>query len=135
MPVGYSDHTKGIEIPVMAVSMGAEIIEKNFTLDKSMEGPDHKASLEPDELKQMVLAIRNVEKSFGTGIKEPQESEKKNITIARKSIIAKCDIKKGEIFTEENLTVKRPATGISPMKWDEIIGTRAQKDYNEDDII
>lgn len=135
LPVGYSDHTKGIEIPIMAVSMGAEIIEKHFTLDKNMEGPDHKASLEPDELKQMVLAIRNVEKAFGTGIKEPQESEKKNIAIARKSIIAKCDIKKGEIFTEENLTVKRPATGISPMKWDEIIGTPAQKDYNEDDVI
>lgn len=135
LPVGYSDHTQGIEIPVMAVAMGATIIEKHFTLDKNMEGPDHKASLEPDELKAMVQSIRNVEKAFGTGIKEPQESEKKNIEIARKSIVAKCDIKKGEIFTEENLTVKRPATGISPMKWDEVIGAVAQKDYCEDEII
>lgn len=135
LPVGYSDHTQGIEIPVMAVSMGAEIVEKHFTLDKNMEGPDHKASLEPEELKQMVSAIRNIEKAFGTGVKEPQESEKKNIEIARKSIVAKFDIKKGELFTKENLTVKRPATGISPMKWDDIIGTRAQKNYNKDEII
>ncbi len=135
LPVGYSDHTQGIEIPVMAVSMGAEIIEKHFTLDRGMEGPDHKASLEPDELKAMVLAIRNVEKAFGNGIKEPQESEKKNIEIARKSIVAKCDIKKGEKFSEINLTCKRPGSGISPMKWDEIIGTAAQKDYKEDELI
>ncbi len=135
LPVGYSDHTQGIEIPIMAVSMGAEIIEKHFTLDKTMEGPDHKASLEPNELKQMVKSIRNIEKAFGSGIKEPQESEKKNIEIARKSIVAKRDIKKGEMFTDENLTVKRPATGISPMKWDEIVGTFAQKDYKEDEII
>lgn len=135
LPVGYSDHTQGIEIPIMAVSMGAEIIEKHFTLDKNMEGPDHKASLEPDELKQMVQSIRNVEKSFGDGVKEPQETEKKNIEIARKSIVAKCNIKKGEIFSEDNLTVKRPGSGISPMRWDEIIGTFAQKDYKEDELI
>lgn len=135
LPVGYSDHTKGIEIPVMAVSMGAEIIEKHFTLDKNMEGPDHKASLEPDELKNMVQAIRNVEKAFGTGIKEPQEAEKKNMDIARKSIVAKCDIKKGDIFTEDNLTVKRPGNGICPMKWDEIIGNKANKDYKKDELI
>ena len=135
LPVGYSDHTKGIEIPIMAVSMGATIIEKHFTLDRNMDGPDHKASLEPDELKQMVVSIRNIELAFGTGIKEPQGAEKKNITIARKSIIAKCDIKKGEILTEENLTVKRPGNGISPMRWDEIIGTVAKKDYIEDELI
>ena len=135
LPVGYSDHTQGIEIPVMAVAMGAEVIEKHFTLDKKMEGPDHKASLEPDELKAMVQSIRNAEKAFGDGVKEPQEAEKKNIEIARKSIVARCDIKKGEMFTEKNLTVKRPATGLSPMKWDEIVGTYATKDYNEDEII
>lgn len=133
--IGYSDHTNGIEIPVMAVSMGATIIEKHFTLDKNMEGPDHKASLEPNELKNMVTAIRNVEKAFGNGVKEPQEAEKKNIEIARKSIVAKCEIKKGEIFTEYNLTVKRPATGISPMEWDNVIGTVADKDYNKDELI
>ena len=135
LPVGYSDHTKGIEIPVMAVSMGATIIEKHFTLDKNMEGPDHKASLEPKELKEMVDAIRNVEKAFGNGVKEPQEAEKKNIEIARKSIVAKCNIKKGEIFTENNLTCKRPGNGISPMRWNEIIGTTATKNYREDDLI
>ena len=135
LPVGYSDHTQGIEIPVMAVSMGAKIIEKHFTLDKNMEGPDHKASLEPDELKAMVKSIRNVEKAFGMGIKTPQEAEKKNIEITRKSIVAKCDIKKGEKFSEKNLTCKRPGTGISPMKWDEIIGKTAQKDYKKDELI
>lgn len=135
LEVGYSDHTQGIEIPVMAVAMGAKIIEKHFTLDKNMEGPDHKASLEPDELKAMVRAIRNIEKAFGSGVKEPQIAEKKNIDIARKSIVAKCDIKKGEVFTAENLTTKRPGNGISPMKWDEIIGTLATKDYREDELI
>ena len=135
LPVGYSDHTQGIEIPIMAVAMGAEIIEKHFTLNKTMEGPDHKASLEPEELKQMVKSIRNIEKAFGSGVKEPQESEKKNIEIARKSIVAKCNIKKGEILTADNLTVKRPATGISPMKWDEVIGTLASKDFSEDENI
>lgn len=135
LPVGYSDHTKGIEIPVMAVSIGATIIEKHFTLDKNMEGPDHKASLEPNELKAMVAEIRNVEQAFGNGVKEPQEAEKKNIEIARKSIVAKCNIKKGEIFTENNLTCKRPGNGISPMRWNEIIGTTATKNYREDDLI
>ena len=135
LEVGYSDHTQGIEVPIMAVAMGAKIIEKHFTLDKNMEGPDHKASLEPDELKAMVMAIRNVEKAFGNGVKEPQEAEKKNIAIARKSIVAKRNIKKGEILTEENITTKRPGNGISPMKWDEIIGTVATKDYQEDELI
>ena len=135
LPIGYSDHTQGIEIPIMAVSMGAEIIEKHFTPDKNMEGPDHKASLEPDELKEMVKSIRNVEKAFGNGVKEPQESEKKNIAIARKSIVAKCDIKKGEIFSGQNLTCKRPGNGISPMMWDKIIGSVADRDYQEDEMI
>ncbi len=135
LEVGYSDHTQGIEVPIMAVAIGAKIIEKHFTLDKNMEGPDHKASLEPDELKAMVMAIRNVEKAFGNGVKEPQEAEKKNIDIARKSIVARCDIKKGETFTEENLTTKRPGNGISPMRWDEIIGTVAVKDFKEDELI
>ena len=135
LPLGYSDHTQGIEIPIMAVSMGAEIIEKHFTLDKNMEGPDHKASLEPNELKTMTDSIRNVENAFGNGIKQPQESEKKNIQIARKSIVAKCNIKKGDIFTEKNLTCKRPGTGISPMMWDKILGQTAEKDYKEDELI
>ncbi|AST56848.1 N-acetylneuraminate synthase [Thermoanaerobacterium thermosaccharolyticum] len=133
--VGYSDHTKGIEIPIAAVAMGAAVIEKHFTLDRNMEGPDHKASLEPDELKAMVQAIRNVESALGDGIKRPTESEIKNITIARKSIIAKRDIKKGEIFTEENITVKRPGNGISPMKWFEVLGKTAVRDFKEDELI
>ncbi|MDE4542536.1 N-acetylneuraminate synthase [Thermoanaerobacterium sp. R66] len=133
--VGYSDHTKGIEIPIAAVAMGATVIEKHFTLDRNMEGPDHKASLEPDELKAMVQAIRNVESALGDGIKRPTESEIKNIEIARKSIIAKRDIKKGEIFTEENITVKRPGNGISPMKWFEILGKTAVRDFKEDELI
>ena len=133
--VGYSDHTRGIEIPIAAVSMGAEIIEKHFTLDRNMEGPDHKASLEPDELKSMVDAIRNVERAFGNGIKVPSESEKNNIPVVRKSIIASRDIKYGEILTKDNLTTKRPGTGISPMKWNEIIGTKAIRDFEEDELI
>ena len=133
--VGYSDHTLGIEVPIAAVAMGAKVIEKHFTLDKTMEGPDHKASLEPDELKAMVQAIRNIEKALGTGIKKPSPSERPNIEVARKSIVAARPIKKGELFTEENLTIKRPGNGISPMRWDEIIGTEAQKDYKEDDLI
>lgn len=133
--VGYSDHTKGIEVPIAAVALGATIIEKHFTLDRNMEGPDHKASLEPDELKQMVISIRNIEKAIGTGQKEPSASEKKNITIARKSIVAKKEIKAGEIFSPDNITVKRPGTGISPMRWNEVIGTKAAKDYYEDEII
>ena len=135
LPVGYSDHTQGIEVPIAAVAMGASIIEKHFTLDRNMEGPDHKASLEPDELKAMVTAIRHIEAALGTGEKEPAECEKKNMAIARKSIVAKRAIKKGELLTEENLTVKRPGDGVSPMKWDEIVGTTAQKDYDEDEKI
>lgn len=135
LPIGYSDHTQGIEVAIAAVAMGAEIIEKHFTLDKNMEGPDHKASLSPKELKQMVKSIRNIEKSIGDGIKKPSPSEIKNMEIARKSIVAKCGIEKGEIFSEKNLTTKRPGSGISPMKWDEIIGQIAKKDYKEDDLI
>jgi len=133
--VGYSDHTLGIEVPIAAVAMGAKVIEKHFTLDKTMKGPDHKASLEPNELKAMVQAIRNIEKALGNGIKKPSKSEKPNIEVARKSIIAAKPIKKGEVFSEENLTVKRPGNGISPMRWDEIVGTVVTKDYNEDEII
>lgn len=132
---GYSDHTLGIEVPTASVAMGASVIEKHFTLDKTMEGPDHKASLEPDELKAMVKAIRNIEKAMGNGIKKPSKSETPNIEIARKSIVANGSIKKGELLTENNLTVKRPANGISPMRWDEVVGSVAQKDYNEDELI
>ncbi|NCC87993.1 MAG: N-acetylneuraminate synthase [Clostridia bacterium] len=133
--VGYSDHTKGIEVPVAAVALGSIVIEKHFTLDRSMEGPDHKASLEPQELKAMVVAIRNIEFALGNGIKRPAESEKKNMTIARKSIVAKKNIKAGEIFTEENLTVKRPGDGISPMKWFGVVGQKASRDFAEDELI
>ena len=134
--VGYSDHTKGIEVPIAAVALGATIIEKHFTLDRNMEGPDHKASLEPDELKAMVNAIRNIEKALsGDGTKHVSNSERKNITIARKSIMAACNIKKGEVFTEDNLTVKRPGNGISPMRWEEVIGTKAVRDFAEDELI
>ena len=132
---GYSDHTLGIEVPTAAVAMGASCIEKHFTLDKTMSGPDHKASLEPHELKDMVKAIRNIEIAMGNGIKKPSRSETPNIQIARKSIVALHDIKKGEILTENNLTIKRPAKGINPMRWDEILGTSAQKDYKEDELI
>ena len=134
--VGYSDHTKGIEVPIAAVALGATVIEKHFTLDRNMEGPDHKASLEPDELKAMVCAIRNIEKAVGgDGTKHVSESERKNIAIARKSIVAACDIKAGEVFTEQNLTVKRPGNGISPMRWEEVVGTKAKRDFSEDDLI
>lgn len=133
--VGYSDHTEGIEVPIAAVAMGATIIEKHFTLDKNLPGPDHKASLEPDELTAMVRAIRNIEKALGDGIKKPSPSELKNRYVARKSIVAAKDIRKGETFTEENLTVKRPGTGISPMRWDEVLGQIAQKDYEKDELI
>ena len=135
LAVGYSDHTPGIEVPIAAVAMGATVIEKHFTLDRNMEGPDHKASLEPDELAAMIRSIRNVEKAIGTGEKIPSESEKKNMPIARKSIIAARDIKKGEILTEQNLTTKRPGNGISPMKWNEVIGTMAIRDFAEDELI
>ncbi len=133
--VGYSDHTQGIEVPIAAVALGASVIEKHFTLDKNMEGPDHKASLEPDELRAMVCAIRNVEQTLGSGHKTISASERKNIDIARKSIVAACPIKKGELFTEENLTVKRPGNGISPMRWSEVIGQTAIKDFEEEEMI
>jgi N,N'-diacetyllegionaminate synthase len=133
--VGYSDHTKGIEVPIAAVALGAEVIEKHFTLDRNMEGPDHKASLEPDELKQMVASIRNIEKALGNGIKKPSGSELKNKAIARKSIVAIKNIKKGECFTDSNIGVKRPGNGISPMRWDEILGKTSQKDFEIDDLI
>ena len=133
--VGYSDHTLGIQVPIAAVALGATMIEKHFTLDRTMEGPDHKASLEPEELKAMVQAIRNIELALGSDEKKPSPSESRNKTIARKSIVACKEIKKGEVFTEENLAVKRPGIGISPMKWDEIIGTKAARDYDEDDLI
>jgi N,N'-diacetyllegionaminate synthase len=132
---GYSDHTLGIEVDIAAVAMGASIIEKHFTIDNSMEGPDHKASLEPNELKAMVCAIRNIEKAMGNGIKEPSKSESVNIETIRKSIVAKKSIKKGDLFTEENLTTKRPGSGTSPMKWDSLIGKESTKDYQEDELI
>ncbi|QEK52219.1 N-acetylneuraminate synthase [Pedobacter aquae] len=134
--VGYSDHTTGIEIPIAAVALGACVIEKHFTLDKNMEGPDHKASLNPEELGAMVKAIRNIELALsGNGIKEPTASELKNIAIARKSITAKKPIKAGTPLTEDNITTKRPGTGLSPMLWDSIMGTIATQDFNEDDLI
>ena len=135
LEVGYSDHTLGIEVDIAAVAMGAKIIEKHLTLDKSMPGPDHKASLEPDELAAMVGAIRNIELALGDGLKHFSKSESENIKIARKSIVAKCDIKKGEIFSEQNICVKRPGDGINPMRWDEIIGQISQKEYKQDDLI
>jgi len=133
--VGYSDHTKGIEVPIAAVAMGATIIEKHFTLDRNMQGPDHKASLEPQELADMVRSIRNIEKSLGNGVKVPSPSERKNIEIARKSIVARCTIKKGDFLTEKNITTKRPGNGISPMRWFEVLGTKAIHDFDEDDLI
>ena len=136
LPIGYSDHTLGIEVPIAAVALGATVIEKHFTLDKTLPGPDHKASLEPNELKAMVSAIRNIEKAIGgSGLKEVSKSEEKNKPIARKSIVASTDIKKGDTFTPENLTVKRPGTGISPMQWDEVIGKEAKRDFQEDELI
>lgn len=135
VPVGYSDHTLGIEIPIAAVAMGAVVIEKHFTLDKNMDGPDHKASLNPEELKNMIDSIRNIEKAIGNGLKKPSKSELKNKNIARKSIVASVEIKKGELFTEKNITIKRPGNGISPMKWYDILGTVANKNYKEDELI
>jgi len=133
--VGYSDHTQGIEVPIAAVALGATVIEKHFTMDRNLPGPDHKASLEPNELKAMVNAIRNIEQALGDGIKKVSESEKGNISVARKSIVAACSIKRGELLSENNLTVKRPGNGLSPMRWEEVIGTKAIKDYNEEDQI
>lgn len=132
---GYSDHTLGIEVDIAAVAMGATVIEKHFTLDKNMKGPDHQASLEPSELKAMVKAIRNIELALGNGIKKPSKSESKNIITARKSIVANSEIRKGDLLTKENLGVKRPSNGISPMNWYDIIGTIAKKDYKKDEII
>jgi N,N'-diacetyllegionaminate synthase len=134
--VGYSDHTLGIEVPIAAVALGARVIEKHFTLDRNLLGPDHKASLEPNELNQMVESIRNIEKAIsGTGIKEPSISELKNKLVIRKSIVAIKSINKGETFNDNNIGVKRPGTGISPMRWDDIIGQTSSKDFNVDDII
>lgn len=133
--VGYSDHTRGIEVPVAAVAMGASIIEKHFTLDRNLPGPDHRASLEPHELKAMVDAIRNVEQAIGTGVKDVADAERPNIEVARKSIVAARDICRGEILTEENITVKRPGNGLSPMLWDSVIGTAAVADFTYDSLI
>lgn len=133
--VGYSDHTPGIEVPIAAVALGATVIEKHFTLDRNLPGPDHRASLEPDELKAMVQGIRNIERALGDGIKRPSPSELKNKPIARKSLVAARAIKAGERFTEDNLMAKRPGTGISPMRWDEVIGRTAPRDFSEDELI
>jgi len=133
--VGYSDHTLGIEVDIAAVAMGASVIEKHFTLDKTMDGPDHQASLEPKELKAMVSAIRNIEKALGGNEKKPSPSEGINIDIVRKSIVATKTIKKGELLSDDNISTKRPGTGLSPMKWDEVIGTVASKNYQSDELI
>ena len=135
LPVGYSDHTLGIEVPIAAVAKGAEVIEKHFTLDKDMKGPDHRSSLEPEELKSMVDSIRNIEKALGNGIKKPSQSERKNKPITRKSLVANKAIKEGEIFCRENLAIKRPGTGINPMRWEEILGKKAKRDFIEDELI
>ena len=133
--IGYSDHTLGIEVDIAAVAMGASVIEKHFTLDKTMDGPDHKASLEPEELKAMVGAIRNIEKALGGSEKKPSPSETVNINVVRKSIVASQSIKKGDKLSSKNITIKRPGVGISPIKWDEVIGMISSKDYNADELI
>jgi len=133
--VGYSDHTQGIEIPIAAVALGAKVIEKHFTLDREMVGPDHEASLEPAELSQMVSSVRNVECGMGNGIKRPSSSEMKNIQVVRKSIVARKNIIKGEVFSEKNLCVKRPGNGLSPIKWDEVMGQSSLRDFNADELI
>lgn len=132
---GYSDHTTGIEVPVAATALGAAVVEKHFTLSRELPGPDHKASLEPQELKQMVRAIRNIELALGSSDKHVTDSERGNMAVARKSIVALRDIKEGEILTEENITTKRPGNGISPMRWHEILGTRAIRDFGVDELI
>ena len=134
-PVGYSDHTTGIEVPIAATALGAAVIEKHFTLDRNLPGPDHKASLEPGQLCEMVKAIRNIDSAIGNGEKILQKSEMKNINIVRKSIVAKKRIKKGEILTEDNITTKRPGNGISPMRWNEVLGLNAVKDFEADEMI
>lgn len=133
--VGYSDHSEGIEVAIAAVALGAKIIEKHFTLDKTLPGPDHKASLEPDELKKMITAIRNIELALGDGVKKIMPSELKNRQVARQSIVAKANIKKGEALSETNITTKRAGSGISPMRWDQIIGSKSKRDYLIDEII
>lgn len=133
--VGYSDHTRGIEIPVAATALGAEVIEKHFTLDRTLPGPDHQASLEPGELAAMVSAVRAVEEALGDGVKRPSLTERENAAVARKSLVAATDIEAGEVLTPENLAVKRPGTGISPLRWDEIVGLRATRAYRRDDLI
>ncbi|MDX2346787.1 MAG: N-acetylneuraminate synthase [Legionella sp.] len=135
VPIGYSDHTLGIEVPIAAVAMGAKVIEKHFTINRNMEGPDHKSSLEPFELKSMVSSIRNIEVALGSTVKELTHSEAKNITIARKSIVASVKIKKGDIFTNDNISVKRPGDGLSPMLWDEVIGKISNYDFKMDSKI
>lgn len=132
---GISDHSLGIEVPIAAVALGATVVEKHFTMNKNYLGPDHKASLEPRELKEMISKIRNIEKALGSGIKKISHSEKENIKIARKSIVAKLNINKGEKFNEKNITIKRPGTGISPMKWFNVIGKKAKKNFKADEII
>ena len=133
--VGYSDHTPGIEIPIAAVALGARVIEKHFTLDRTLPGPDHKASLEPHELKAMVEAIRNVEVALGDGVKRPSASELKNKSIVRKSLVATRAIRAGELFSVDNVGTKRPGTGISPMLWDEVMGRSATRDFSVDELI
>jgi len=133
--IGYSDHTLGIEVDIAAVAMGASCIEKHFTLDKTMDGPDHKASLDSEELKAMVVAIRNIEKALGSSEKKPSPSETVNIDVARKSIVANCAIKKGDILSEKNISTKRPGIGINPMKWDDVLGGIAIKNYQKDELI
>lgn len=135
LPVGLSDHSIGIEVPIAAVAMGATVIEKHFTLDRNMYGPDHKASIEPDGLASMIKAIRNIEVALGDGKKKCSSLEQKNIIVARKSIVTKRDIKKGELLTEENITTKRPGNGVSAMKWFEVLGTKAVRDFSEDELI
>jgi N-acetylneuraminate synthase len=135
LPVGYSDHTLGIEVPIAATSLGATIIEKHFTLDRNMEGPDHKASLEPAELKKMVNSIRNIQKALGDGIKKPNKSEIEIMKVARKSIVASRNIQKGEILTKDNIAIKRPGNGISPARWQEVLGMKAIKNFHEDQLI
>jgi N,N'-diacetyllegionaminate synthase len=133
--VGYSDHTLGIEVAIAAVALGATVIEKHFTLDRNLPGPDHKASLEPEELKAMVSGIRNIEKAMGDGVKCASSSEEKNKPIVRRSLVASCAIQKGEIFSENNLAVKRPGTGLSPMRWDEVLSLKAPRNFAQDELI
>jgi sialic acid synthase SpsE len=133
--VGYSDHSLGIEISLAAVALGATVIEKHFTLDRTLPGPDHKASLEPEELKTMIAGIRNIEKALGDGIKRIMPSEMGNRLVGRKSLVADCHIKRGETFSPDNMAIKRPGTGISPMKWDEVLGKKSPRDFKKDDLI